>query len=211
MRIRNNSNADNELNAYNKYIDTKEKLQEILKDKENINVEIGMGKGQFIANMANLNPDKIYIGVEVCKSVLALAIKKITRYEEENNIKLDNLYLMSFDAIKINEIFEENQIDTIYLNFSDPWPKSKHAKRRLTYETFLKEYTKVLKKDGYIRFKTDNIKLFEFSLVSMSNFGFHFEEVYLNLHNTDVDNVMTEYERKFCEKGPIYMLVCKNR
>jgi len=211
MRIRNNSNADNELNSYNKYINTKQELQEVLKSGKNINVEIGMGKGQFIANMANLNPDKIYIGVEVCKSVLALAIKKINRYEEENNIKLDNLYIMSFDAIKINEIFEDNQIDTIYLNFSDPWPKSKHAKRRLTYETFLKEYTKVLKKDGYIRFKTDNIKLFEFSLVSMSNFGFHFEEVYLNLHNTDVDNVMTEYEEKFCEKGPIYMLVCKNK
>lgn len=211
MRIRNNNNANNDLNEYNKYINTKEELQEILKGGKNINVEIGMGKGEFIANMANLNPDKIYIGVEVCKPVLALAVKKIIRYEKENNVNLDNLYIMSFDAIKINEMFEDNQIDTIYLNFSDPWPKSKHAKRRLTYETFLKEYTKVLKKDGYIRFKTDNIKLFEFSLVSMSNFGFHFEEVYLNLHNTDVDNILTEYEKKFCEKGPIYMLVCKHK
>lgn len=211
MRIRNNNNANSDLNEYNKYINTKEELQKILKSAKNINVEIGMGKGEFIANMANLNPDKIYIGVEVCKPVLALAVKKITRYEKENNIKLDNLYIMSFDAITINEMFEDNQIDTIYLNFSDPWPKSKHAKRRLTYETFLKGYTKVLKKDGYIRFKTDNIKLFEFSLVSMSNFGFHFEEVYLNLHNTDVDNILTEYEKKFCEKGPIYMLVCKNK
>lgn len=211
MRIRNNNNANNDLNEYNKYINTKEELQEILKSAKNINVEIGMGKGEFIANMANLNPDKIYIGVEVCKPVLALAVKKIIRYEKENNVNLDNLYIMSFDAIKINEMFEDNQIDTIYLNFSDPWPKSKHAKRRLTYETFLKEYTKVLKKDGYIRFKTDNIKLFEFSLVSMSNFGFHFEEVYLNLHNTDVDNILTEYEKKFCEKGPIYMLVCKHK
>lgn len=209
MRIRNNSNADNELNAYSKYINTREQLQEVLKQDKKVNIEIGMGKGEYLSKMAHLNPDKLYIGVELCKSVLALAVKKISRYEEENTVTLNNLYIMSFDAIKINEFFAENQIDIIYLNFSDPWPKSKHQKRRLTHENFLKEYVKVLKKDGYIRVKTDNIKLFEFTLVSMNNFGFKFEEVYLDLHKTDVDNVLTEYERKFCDKGPIYMLVCK--
>lgn len=209
MRTRNNKNADNELNEYVKYISSKEELQEILKDKKNISIEIGMGKGEYISKMAHMNPDKIYIGIEICKSVLALAAKKISRYEVQNNIKLDNLYVMSFDAIKIEEFFAKNQIDNIYLNFSDPWPKSKHAKRRLTHENFLKEYIKVLKTDGNIRIKTDNIKLFEFTIVSMNNFGFKFEEIYLDLHKTDVDNVLTEYEQKFCEKGPIYMLTCK--
>lgn len=209
MRIRNNSNADNELNAFGKYINTKEELQEILKQNKDINLEIGMGKGEYISKMAHLNPDKLFIGVEISRSVLALAVKKITRYENEHNIQLNNLHIISFDAIKINEFFESNQIDTIYLNFSDPWPKFKHAKRRLTHENFLKEYVKVLKENGYIRIKTDNIKLFQFTLVSMNNFGFKFEEVYLDLHKTNIDNVMTEYERKFCDKGPIYMLTCK--
>lgn len=209
MRVRNNNNADNELSMCNKYIKTKEELQDVLKKHKNINLEIGMGKGEYISKMAHLNPDKLFIGVEISRSVLALAVKKISRYENENNVQLDNLYIMSFDAIKIAEFFDLNQIDTIYLNFSDPWPKSKHAKRRLTHENFLKEYVKVIKADGYIRVKTDNIKLFEFTLVSMNNFGFKFEEVYLDLHKRNVDNVMTEYERKFCDKGPIYMLTCK--
>ncbi len=211
MRTRNNKNADNELNEYNKYIDSKDKLQEILKDHKNINIEIGMGKGEYISKMAHLNPDRLYIGVEISRSVLALAAKKISRYESQHDVKLNNLYIMSFDAITISEFFNTNQIDIIYLNFSDPWPKFKHRKRRLTHENFLKEYIKVLKKDGYIRIKTDNIKLFEFTLVSMNNFGFKFEEVYLDLHKTNIDNVLTEYEQKFCEKGPIYMLVCKQK
>lgn len=209
MRIRNIKNADIKLTACEKYIETKEKLQELLNNSKNINVEIGMGKGDFISKMAQNSPNNIYIGIELCKPVLALAIKKMNRYEEENNIKLNNVYLMSFDAIKIAEYFNNKQVDNIYLNFSDPWPKSKHVKRRLTNELFLKEYIKVLKEDGCIKFKTDNIKLFEYSLVSLNNFGMKFEEIYLDLHKTDVPNVLTEYECKFCEKGPIYMLVCK--
>ena len=208
MRMRNNSNADNELLQCDKYIDSKEKLHEKIKNKK-VNLEIGMGKGNFIANMAMQNKDKIFIGVELCKSVLALAIKKIKRFEEENNVKLDNLYLMSFDAINITEYFNKDDVEILFLNFSDPWPKKKHSKRRLTHENFLKEYLKVIKKDGYIRFKTDNIKLFEYSLVSINNFGLKFEEVYLNLHNTDIENVRTEYEEKFSKHGPIYMLICK--
>ena len=208
MRMRNNSNAQNELIAFTKYIDNKENLKEIIKGKK-VNLEIGMGKGQFIANMALQNKDEIFIGVELCKSVLALAIKKIKRFEEENNVKLNNLYLMSFDAITITEFFDKDDIDTLFLNFSDPWPKNRHSKRRLTHENFLKEYVKVIKKGGYIRFKTDNIKLFEFSLTSINNFGLKFQEVYLNLHNTNVLNVKTEYEEKFSKYGPIYMLICK--
>lgn len=208
MRMRNNSNADEELKAFGKYIENKENLQDIIKNKL-VNVEIGMGKGQFITNMAMQNKDQVFIGVELCKSVLALAIKKIKRFEEENNVKLDNLYLMSFDAITITEYFNKDDIDTLYLNFSDPWPKKKHTKRRLTHENFLKEYLKVIKKDGYLRFKTDNIKLFEYSLVSLNNFGIKFEEVYLNLHKTEVENIKTEYEEKFSKFGPIYMIICK--
>ena len=209
MRTRYNKSADVELNMYEKYIDSKEQLQIILNKNKKISIEIGMGKGEYISKMAQINPDTIYIGIEICKSVLALAAKKISRYEIQNDIKLNNLYIMSFDAIKINEFFEKNQIDIIYLNFSDPWPKFKHIKRRLTHENFLKEYVSVLKKDGEIRIKTDNIKLFEFTLVSMNDFGFKFKEVYLDLHKTNIDNILTEYESKFCEKGPIYMLVSK--
>ena len=116
---------------------------------------------------------------------------------------------MSFDAIKLSEVFKKGQVEKLYLNFSDPWPKKKHAKRRLTYSSFLEEYKKVLKKDGIIEFKTDNRILFEFSLVSMQNFGMTFLEVYLDLHKTDVPNIVTEYEEKFSPNGPIYKLVAR--
>lgn len=205
MRLRNNKNADNELALFDRYVDGKEAILSKIKGKK-VNIEIGMGKGDFISKLANINKDEIYIGVEISKTILALAIKKIKRYEEENNIKLSNLYLMSFDANNICEIFNKNTFKTIYLNFSDPWPKSKHAKRRLTYSSFLEKYKSVLKKEGKLKFKTDNRKLFEFSLVSLNNFGFKFENVFLDLHKTEIENIFTEYEMKFCDKGPIYML-----
>lgn len=213
MRVRNNPNANNELLSYDKYIDTADKLQEILSLKENkskkVFLEIGMGKGDFISKLASLDKDNIYIGVEISKPVLAIATRKIQKFEKENDISLDNLYLMSFDAIKLSGVFKKGQVEKLYLNFSDPWPKKKHAKRRLTYSSFLEEYKKVLKKDGIIEFKTDNRILFEFSLVSMQNFGMTFLEVYLDLHKTDVPNIVTEYEEKFSPNGPIYKLVAR--
>lgn len=213
MRVRNNPNANNELLGCDKYIENANKLQEILGLKKNkdkkIFLEIGMGKGDFISKLASIDKDNIYIGVEISKPVLAIAIRKIQRFEKENNIILDNLYLMSFDAANISDIFKFGQIERLYLNFSDPWPKKKHAKRRLTYSTFLNEYKKILKKDGIIEFKTDNRILFEFSLVSMQNFGMTFLEVYLDLHKTDIPNIVTEYEEKFSPNGPIYKLVAK--
>lgn len=213
MRIRNNPVAKVNLLEYNKYLENKEKLQNIINSDENKNkkiyVEIGMGKGTFISNMSKQNPDNLYIGVEFCLPVLAIAMKKIKKFEEEQNIDLKNLYVMSFDAATISEFFLEKQIEGIYLNFSDPWPKSRHAKRRLTYKTFLEEYKKVLKENKNIEFKTDNRELFEFSLVSMQNFGLEFLEVYLDLHKTDIPNIRTEYEEKFSPKGPIYKLVAK--
>ena len=209
MRTRFNPKAIEQMNMFDRYIKDKEAIQSILdKNKEKkIFLEIGMGKGDFITSLSQLDKDNIYIGVEVSPPVLALAVKKLQRYEEENNIRIDNLYFMSFDAIELSSIFNEGQIEKIYLNFSDPWPKKKHAKRRLTNEKFLEQYKKVLKEHGQIEFKTDNRELFEYSLVSMQNFGLKFIEVYLDLHKTDIFNIQTEYEKKFSPFGPIYKIV----
>ena len=209
MRTRYDPKADDIIDSFDRVLDTKVNLQNKLKKDKKIYIEIGMGKGDFITKMAELDPDNIYIGIELSRQVLSLAIKKLKRYEEENNVKLSNIYFMSFDAAKLQEFFNENSIEKIYLNFSDPWPKKRHTKRRLTYKSFLEVYKKVLKKDGLVEFKTDNRQLFEYSLVSMQNFGMTFLEVYLDLHKTDIFNVETEYERKFSPFGPIYKLVAK--
>ena len=209
MRTRYNPQANDIIENFDRFIKDREKLQGILNTDKKICIEIGMGKGDFISNMAKLNPDNVYIGIELSPQVLALAIKKLKRFEEENVISLKNLYFMSFDALKLLDYFSENQVDVLYLNFSDPWPKKRHTKRRLTYKDFLENYKKVLKEDGIIEFKTDNRGLFEYSLVSMQNFGMEFIEVYLDLHKTEVFNVETEYEKKFSPFGPIYKLVAK--
>lgn len=209
MRTRYNPQANDIIENFDRFIRDREKLQGILNTDKKICIEIGMGKGDFISNMAKLNPDNVYIGIELSPQVLALAIKKLNRFEEENGLSLKNLYFMSFDALKLLDYFSENQVDVLYLNFSDPWPKKRHTKRRLTYKDFLENYKKVLKKDGIIEFKTDNRELFEYSLVSMQNFGMEFIEVYLDLHKTEVFNVETEYEKKFSPFGPIYKLVAK--
>lgn len=213
MRARFNLKQVEDLMQNEKFLDSKSKLQDILQEKlvdgKKLYIEIGMGKGEFISNMANNDKENIYIGIELCKPVLALAVKKINIFEKENNVKLSNLYVMSFDALNIHEILGDYKVDKIFLNFSDPWPKKKHAKRRLTNEKFLAEYKKIMKKDATIEFKTDNRGLFEYSLVSMQNFGFTFLEVYLDLHKTDIPNVVTEYEEKFSKFGPIYKLVVK--
>lgn len=209
MRTRFNPKAIEEMNEFDRYIKDKDTIQKIIKENigKKIYLEIGMGKGDFITQLCQLDKDNIYIGVEVSPPVLALAIKKLKRYEEENNIRLDNLYFMSEDAATLNEIFENHQIEKIYLNFSDPWPKKKHTKRRLTHENFLSIYKEILKEHGEIEFKTDNRGLFEYSLVSMQNYGLKFKEVYLDLHQTDVFNIETEYEKKFSPFGPIYKII----
>lgn len=209
MRTRYNPQANDIIENFDRFIKDREELQGILNTDKKICIEIGMGKGDFISNMAKLNPDNVYIGIELSPQVLALAIKKLNRFEEENGLSLKNLYFMSFDALKLLDYFSENQVDVLYLNFSDPWPKKRHTKRRLTYKDFLENYKKVLKKDGIIELKTDNRGLFEYSLVSMQNFGMEFIEVYLDLHKTEVFNVETEYEKKFSPFGPIYKLVAK--
>ena len=159
-----------------------------------MHVEIGMGKGDFIIAMAKKYPDVNFVGIEMYESVVCRALKKL---ESEH---LDNVKIICIDAIALGEIFA-NEIDTIYLNFSDPWPKKRHAKRRLTAETYLKIYDNLLKDNGLIIQKTDSVLLFESSIISLSQHGYVIDDISLDLHNSERDNVMTEYERKFSSQG----------
>lgn len=206
MRVRFDKNADKTLEENNKYII--EPLSKIGKWKEEFNnenplhLEIGMGKGNFIINMAKAFPNINFIGMERNKTILAKAIKKI---EKEG---INNIRVMSSDAQQLKEIFNVKELDKIYLNFSDPWPKSKHYKRRLTYRDYLDLYDYVLKDNSIIEFKTDNQILFEFTIMEICNTQRKMEYISLDLHNTDEFNVMTEYEEKFSNKGNrIYKLI----
>ena len=155
-----------------------------------IHLEIGMGKGKFILEMALKYPNINFIGVEKYSSVASVAIKKINEY------KPNNLKILITDAIKLEEILSK-KIDTIYLNFSDPWPKDRHAKRRLTSPIFLEKYDKVFRNDNIIEMKTDNIDLFNYSVDSLKEYGYNIEYITNDLHKENVDNIMTEYEERF--------------
>ena len=159
-----------------------------------IYIEIGMGKGNFIIGMALKYPDVNFIGIEKYDSVLVRALDKLDE-------PLPNLKFIRMDATMIENVFN-HEIDVIYLNFSDPWPKKRHAHRRLTSPEFLKRYDALFKEQKNIVMKTDNRKLFEYSLISFNENGYHFDELSLNLYQDDLtDNVQTEYERKFHELG----------
>lgn len=163
-----------------------------------LHVEIGMGKGQFIHTLATENPDINFLGIEMYSSVLYRALERRSRTE------LDNLYFLRFDARDLTEIFESGDISRIYLNFSDPWPKDRHAKRRLTSPNFLTMYDKVLIPSGYIQFKTDNRSLFDFSVESAKESGiWHIDELTYDLHHSEFlkGNIMTEYESRFAAEG----------
>ncbi|MCM3712119.1 tRNA (guanosine(46)-N7)-methyltransferase TrmB [Sporosarcina luteola] len=168
-----------------------------------IHVEVGTGKGQFIIGMAIANPDVNYIGIEHFDNVIVSALEKVLEAEKPSNLRL-----LRGNGANLGDLFQAGELDRIYLNFSDPWPKFRHAKRRLTHESFLARYESVLKNRGEIHFKTDNRKLFEYSLVSMSAYGMILKDVSLDLHaEMPEDNIMTEYEEKFSAKGqPIYRL-----
>ena len=165
-----------------------------------IHIEIGMGKGNFIIGMALKYPDVNFIGIEKYDSVLVRALDKLDE-------PLPNLKFIRMVATMIENVFN-HEIDVIYLNFSDPWPKKRHAHRRLTSPEFLKRYDALFKEQKNIVMKTDNRKLFEYSLISFNENGYHFDELSLNLYQDDLtDNVQTEYERKFHELGfPIYKI-----
>lgn len=167
-----------------------------------VHIEIGTGKGRYIHTLAKQNPNINYIGVEMFDSVIIRAIEKV----EEDDI--DNIKFIRTDAFLLAEKFE-NYFDQIYLNFSDPWPKNRHEKRRLTCDRFLDIYKKMLKKDCFLTFKTDNTPFFEYSVQSMNNYGCRIERFSIDLHNSiyDKDNVRTEYEEKFSGYGEKIKLI----
>lgn len=197
MRLRHIKNADIDVKKSKYYLDSNNlNIKDIFKNNNPVHLEIGMGKGDFIIGMALKYPDINFIGLEKFDSVLIKACNKL------ENLDIPNLRLMWDDAENIDNLFN-HEIDTLYLNFSDPWPKKKHAKRRLTNEFFLKKYDSIFKNGDNIIMKTDNRKLFEYSLKSFTDYGYKIEDISLDLHNDDIDNVETEYERKFVAKGNV--------
>ena len=182
----------------------KGKWAEVFGNDHPIHIEVGMGKGQFIIEMARRNPEVNYIGIEKYSSVLVRAVEKL------EDFKQDNLRLIRMDAENIEEVFDKDEVDRIYLNFSDPWPKDRHAKRRLTSTRFLERYDNILTPEGRVMFKTDNKDLFDFSLEQVEEAGWILENHTYDLHHSEYNegNVMTEYEEKFSAKGnPICRLV----
>lgn len=170
-----------------------------------IHIEVGMGKGRFLMDLAALNPDINYVGIEMYSSVLLRAVQKM----EENT--LENLRFIRMDAREIEEVFDKEEVDKIYLNFSDPWPKDRHAKRRLPSRQFLARFNNILKEDGNLEFKTDNKDLFDFAVEEVEPAGWKIDAITYDLHNDEKmnqGNVMTEYEEKFSSKGnPIYKYI----
>ncbi|KRN12824.1 tRNA (guanine-N(7)-)-methyltransferase [Lactobacillus gigeriorum DSM 23908 = CRBIP 24.85] len=188
-----------------KVIDWSERFADISRPLE---IEVGSGKGRFITTLAERYPEKNFVALELQTTAAGIILR--TKLEK----KLDNLQIMRADAADIDAFFAVNSADKIYLNFSDPWPKSRHEKRRLTYKSFLQKYQTVLKDNGLLEFKTDNSGLFAYSLKSLNNFGMQFDFVSVDLHHEADEiveqNIETEYEHKFASKGnPIYALHAK--
>lgn len=209
MRLRNVPGA-REVMVENQYVFTepegmKGTWSEVFNNDNPVRIEIGMGKGRFVSTLAQLNPDINYVGIEKYSSVLLRAVEK------QDELNLTNLRFIRMDAEAITEVFDKGEVDRIYLNFSDPWPKDRHAKRRLTSRQFFERYNIILKKDGQVEFKTDNRPLFDFSVEEVKEAGWQLRAVTYDLHN-DVKlcegNVMTEYEERFSAAGnPICKLI----
>ena len=199
MRVRNVKNKEeiisNSIYTIENPTNYKGSWNIVFNNNNPIYLEIGMGKGKFILENARNNPNINYIGIEKNGSVLSYAIRKIEEY------KLSNLKLICFDANRIDELFDKD-IDLLYLNFSDPWPKNRHEKRRLTSNSFLEKYDKIFKSDNVIEMKTDNQGLFEYSIISFVNNGYKIEDISLDLTNKiDFINIRTEYEEKYILKN----------
>ncbi|KQL53261.1 tRNA (guanine-N7)-methyltransferase [Heyndrickxia shackletonii] len=201
MRLRHKPWAKDKLLQYPQYVvqnpeTIKGKWNEEFQNDHPLHIEVGTGKGQFIYGMAKANPEINYIGIEMQDSVIVSALDKIIEDP------LPNLKLLNIDGTNLQEYFAKDDVERVYLNFSDPWPKKRHEKRRLTYKTFLKLYEDILVDNGEIHFKTDNQGLFEYSLRSFSEYGLLLKFVSLDLHNSDFENnIMTEYEEKFSSRG----------
>ncbi len=178
---------------------------QLFENNNPIHIEIGMGKGRFIYGMAKEHPDIDYVGIEKYSSVLLRAVQKM---EEE---PLPNLRFIRMDAEDITEVFAKNEVERIYLNFSDPWPKDRHAKRRLPSREFLARYDSFLKQDGQLEFKTDNRALFDFAVEELPFAGWKIDSITYDLHHDEdmmKGNIMTEYEEKFSSMGnPIYKYI----
>lgn len=190
MRMRNPKNMDEILNSCNYFL-----TEDLFNNDNDICLEIGMGKGNFLLGMCLNHPDINYIGVEKYSSVICSAIKKINEYE------LDNLKILNIDIVDIPQ-YLYGKIKTIYLNFSDPWPKKRNTKRRLTSENFLKLYDNLFKDEKHIILKTDNDDFYEFSKESLLSYGYKIINETYDLHNSDItDSPKTEYEEKFSSQG----------
>lgn len=190
MRMRNPKNMDEILSSCNYFL-----TEDLFNNDNDICLEIGMGKGNFLLGMCLNDPNINYIGVEKYSSVICSAIKKINEYE------LDNLKILNIDIMDIPQ-YLYGKIKTIYLNFSDPWPKKRNTKRRLTSENFLKLYDNLFKDEKHIILKTDNDDFYEFSKESLLSYGYEIINETYDLHNSDItDSPKTEYEEKFSSQG----------
>lgn len=216
MRLRNIPGADDVIQkhpiAMKQVAEQKGKWWEVFGNENPIHIEIGMGKGQFLLTLAKQNPNINYIGIERYSSVLLRALEK---FDTEEFMGLQNIRFICMDAFELPEVFSLGEVAKIYLNFSDPWPKSRHANRRLTSTRFFGQYDKVLDKDGVVEFKTDNRPLFEFSLEQVEEAGWRLLAHTFDLHHDksmNAGNVMTEYEEKFSSMGnPIHKLIATRK
>lgn len=201
MRLRNKPGASEELLKHPSIViqegnTHKGKWHELFGNSNPIHIEVGTGKGQFLTGMSQLNPTINYIGIERYDSVIITALERI------KEAGLLNFKLLNEDVIKLTDFFATDELARVYINFTDPWPKNRQEKHRLTHERFLKMYEQVQTKKAEIHLKTDNQGLFEYSLHSFSKYGMILNNVSLDLHNSEFEeNVMTEYEQKFSEKG----------
>ena len=206
MRLRHVKNAFEDLANDTKYFVLNPKdyhgkwALEVFKNNNPIHIEIGCGKGQFMMGLAKHFPDINFIAIEKYDSVLVRCLEKVSQDD------IPNLKLVLLDALMLKEVFDKGEVEEIYLNFSDPWPKTRHAKRRLTSYIYLDIYRNILASDGAIIQKTDNRSLFESSLESFSQNDWYLTNISLDLHKTDLFNITTEYEDKWSPKGPIYRL-----
>lgn len=216
MRLRNIPGADDVIQkhpvAIKNETEQRGKWAQVFGNDHPIHIEIGMGKGQFLLTLAKQNPEINYIGIERYSSVLLRALEK---FDTEEFCELTNIRFICMDAFALPEVFELGEVKKIYLNFSDPWPKARHANRRLTSTRFFAQYDKVLAKDGVVEFKTDNRLLFEFSLEQVEEAGWKLLAHTFNLHHDEAmntGNVMTEYEQKFSSMGnPIHKLIATRK
>lgn len=207
MRIRKKKWAEPELNACNFFIQNpteyKGRWKDFFKSSNLIELEVGCGKGTFVANKALRNPDTDFIAVDIKSDMLGVGRRNIVKLFEENGRECTNIALTAFNVDKITEIIApEDGISRIYINFCNPWPRGKHNKRRLTHPTKLEQYKQILGDGGEIHFKTDNDELFEDSIEYFSECGFEITYITRDLHHSDVkDNIVTEHEKMFSDEG----------